>query len=451
MPGEKVFPSEEYVYNEIDDEEEEEEEGGTLSFQECLDGNNDTIGQESENPDSVELKQSRKKSLLEFRCLVEDAILSNYILGKNNGKFELPSDLRGNLREITLWGVPLLPSRGHDGTDVVLLKFLKARDFKVPEAFSMLRRTLKWRREFKVEGILDEKIDSRLENLEFIDGEDKQGRPVCYTLFGALKNKEFYKSTFGTEEKNQEFLRWKVKSMEMGIQKLGFKSGGENSILQITDLKNSPGPATKELSSLNKKIVVLFQENYPELIFRNIYVNVPFWYYVSHALHSQFISQRTKSKFIFVRPLRVTQTLLKYIAPENLPVQYGGLKRENDNEFSTDDTVLRFSVRGGTIQKIKIAVAEAGVTVIWDLTVVGYEVSYKEEFIPDDDCSYNVLLQKEKKMRESARNSFYIYEPGKIVITIYNGASSQKKKIFIRHKSKETLPVYSLKGSSSSF
>lgn len=88
---------------------------------------------------------------------------------------------------------------------------------------------------------------------------------------------------------------------------------------------------------------------------------------------------------------------------------------------------------------------------IWDVTVVGYEVSYKEEFIPDDDCSYNVLLQKEKKMRESARNSFYIYEPGKIVITIDNGASSQKKKIFIRHKSKETLPVYSLKGSSSSF
>lgn len=85
-------------------------------------------------------------------------------------------------------------------------------------------------------------------------------------------------------------------------------------------------------------------------------------------------------------------------------------------------------------------------TVIWDMTVVGYEVRYKEEFIPDDDCSYNVLLQKEKKMIESARNSFYIYEPGTIVITIDNGASSHKKKIFIRHKTKPTLPLYSLKG-----
>lgn len=53
--------------------------------------------------------------------------------------------------------------------------------------------------------------------------------------------------------------------------------------------------------------------------------------------------------------------LVRYIAPENLPVQYGGLKRENDNEFSTDDTVLRFSVRGGTVQKIKIAVPEVNI------------------------------------------------------------------------------------------
>ena len=78
---------------------------------------------------------------------------------------------------------------------------------------------------------------------------------------------------------------------------------------------------------------------------------------------------------------------------------------------------------------------------VWDATVVGFDVSYKEEFIPDDDCSYNVLLQNERKMKESARNSFYIYEPGRIVITIDN-ATSKNKKIFFRNKSKPTLPVY---------
>ena len=78
---------------------------------------------------------------------------------------------------------------------------------------------------------------------------------------------------------------------------------------------------------------------------------------------------------------------------------------------------------------------------VWDATVIGFDVSYKEEFLPDDDCSYNILLSNERKMKESARNSFYINEPGRIEITIAN-ATSKKKKIFFRSKSKSTLPVY---------
>ncbi|KAL6994797.1 hypothetical protein U1Q18_043091 [Sarracenia purpurea var. burkii] len=425
MPEEKVFPS----------------DSADEAYPEPSKKNLDPTCQELRNPDSIEqAKQSRKKALLQFRCRVEDAIISNYILEDTKGKITSNPKENLNPRDITLWGVPLQPSKGHEGTDIVLLKFLRSKDFKVSEAFNMLRRTLKWRKEFDVEGIADEKLDSGLENLSSVDGEDKLGRPVCYEQFGALKNREFYNKTFGTQKKHEEFVRWKIQSMEKGIQKLRFRPGGANSILQVTDLKNSPGPAMKELRSLNKKTLALFQEKYPDLIFRNIYINVPFWDFVSHSLQSQ----NSNSKFVFARPARVTQTLLKYIAPENIPVQYGGLKREIDDEFSPNDKVVSLSVRGGAEQIIRIPVAETGVTVVWDVAVVGYEVNYKEEFIPDDDCSYNVLLQVEKKMRESVRNSFYIYEPGKIVITIHNG-TTKKKKIFFRHKTKPTLPLYILK------
>ncbi|GFZ20289.1 Sec14p-like phosphatidylinositol transfer family protein [Actinidia rufa] len=421
MPDEKVFPSPSVV----------DDGGSVLSFQDSpkKDFDPDPNFREPENPDSTEKKTSRKKELLEFRCRVEDAILCGYILGKSKGKFNSNS-----LREISLWGVPLLPSNNHQGTDVVLMKFLKAKDFKVAEAFNMLLRTLKWRREFGVEGICDEEFDSRFEELGCIDGKDRLGRPVWYSVLGGFKNREMCKNAFGTEAKCEEFVRWKVQTMENGVGKLGFKPGEVDSILQIIDLKNSP--SVKELRSLNKKIGPIFQENYPEIITRNIYINVPFWYYVRYALQSQ-----SKSKFVFARPPRVTQTLLKYISPENLPVQYGGLKRENDNEFSPDDKALILSVGSGTRQSLQIPAVEAGVTVVWDATVVGFDVSYKEEFIPDDDCSYNVLLQNERKMKESARNSFYIYEPGRIVITIDN-ATSKNKKIFFRNKSKPTLPVY---------
>lgn len=80
-------------------------------------------------------------------------------------------------------------------------------------------------------------------------------------------------------------------------------------------------------------------------------------------------------------------------------------------------------------------------TITWDLMVVGNEVSYKEEFVPEDDCSYNVLVQSDKKMTGLARNSFHIREPGEIVINIHN-LTSKKKRAFYRYKTKPSVPIY---------
>lgn len=86
---------------------------------------------------------------------------------------------------------------------------------------------------------------------------------------------------------------------------------------------------------------------------------------------------------------------------------------------------------------------QAGETVVWDLVVVGWGVSYKEEFVPEDECSYRVLIRKTKKLREGVRGSFYINEPGEIVITVKN-RSFGKKRVLYRTKLKPTVPMYLL-------
>ncbi|XP_077229332.1 patellin-4-like [Tasmannia lanceolata] len=422
----------------------------------------------------IELKPSEKKALLEFKTKLEDAILGNRLfeasydeiltgktslrknkssLEKNKsslGKTHTPisdpcpanSNVRENIENISLWGVPLLPSKGHEGLDSILLKFLKARDFKFLDAFEMLRKTLKWRKEFKINGILGETLRTDLKIVAYMKSVDKEGQPICYNISGYFRDKALYSKTFGTEEKCEEFLRWRIQLMEEGIKKLSFKKGGVNSMVQITDLKNSPGPAMKELKIATKKALSLLQDNYPEFVSRNIFINVPFRFYASHTLFSRFLSQRTKSRCIFARPSKVAETLLKYIDPENIPVQYGGLKRENDDEFSEEnERVSEKILKGGGSEIIEILVAEPGVTVVWDMTVVGWDVTYKEEFIPEDECSYRILIQGEKKMEESVRNSFYINEPGKVVLTIDN-RTLKKKKILYRTKSKPTIPLY---------
>ena len=226
----------------------------------------------------VEMNRKKKKALLEFRCRVEDAILGNYLLGKPNQYLSRAEILKQKeiLREITLWGVPLLPSKDDEGTDIVLLKFLRARDFKVHEAFQMLRRTLEWRKEYKTDGILEEKLCPDVGKVLCLNSRDREGRPLCYSAYGAFRDKEVYKRAFGSEEKCDDFLRWRIQYMEKGIKELEFKNGGVDSILQISDFKNSPWPLMKELRSVSKKAMVLFQENYPELIHKIVSVTFQF-------------------------------------------------------------------------------------------------------------------------------------------------------------------------------
>lgn len=44
-----------------------------------------------------------------------------------------------------------------------------------------------------------------------------------------------------------------------------------------------------------------------------------------------------------------------------IPVHYGGLKRENDSEFSTEDTVMEVIVNAGSTESIEIPVLEVQV------------------------------------------------------------------------------------------
>jgi hypothetical protein len=80
---------------------------------------------------------------------------------------------------------------------------------------------------------------------------------------------------------------------------------------------------------------------------------------------------------------------------------------------------------------------------MWDITVVGWDVTYKEEFIPDDEGSYTVLLQNQNIVGDSTRNSFYINEPGRILLTIENG-NFKKKKMYYRSKTRVTVPMFIL-------
>ncbi|KAL4271743.1 hypothetical protein GQ457_13G018970 [Hibiscus cannabinus] len=404
-----------------------------------------------------DLKEFERKALFDLKSKIEQAILGNSLLKKDgsvkheednpkggkesDGSLAKPEDETTRFdKNVSLWGVPLLPSKVGEATDVVLLKFLRAREFKVNDAFEMLRNTLQWREDGNIDSVLDEEFGADLGSAAYMNGIDKEGHPICYNIYGVFADEELYNTTFGTEEKRGHFLRWRFQLMEKGIRKLDLRPGGVTSLLQINDLKNSPGPSRKELRIAMKQAVGALQDNYPEFVARNIFINVPFWFYALNTLLSPFLTQRSKSKFVVARPAKVTETLLKYIPAEEIPVQYGGFKRENDFEFSGQDAVVsEITIKAGSTVTIEIPAQEIGSTLMWEVMVLSWEVHYKAEFVPSDEGSYTIIVQKSKKMVPQSqeagpiRNTFINNETGKLVLSIDN-TCSKKKRLFYRYK-----------------
>lgn len=369
------------------------------------------------------LKPSEKKALQELKSKLSSS--------SSNASSSNPSP--------TMWGFPLLSS--HESSDVILLKFLKARDFKVGDSLHMLEKCLAWRKEFGADGIVEEEIlgFKELEGVvAYMHGFDRDGHPVCYNAYGVFKDKEMYERVFGDDEKLKKFLRWRVQVLERGIKMLDFKPGGINSMIQVTDLKDMP---KRELRMASNHILSLFQDNYPEMVARKIFINVPWYFSLLYSMFSPFLTQRTKSKFVIAKEGNVAETLYKFIRPEDIPVQYGGLSRPGELKSGPAKPASEFKVKGGEKVNIQIEGIEAGATITWDIVVGGWDLDYSAEFIPSAQDSYTLAIEKPKRKspsEEAIHNSFNAREPGKLVLSVDNTASRIHKVAAYRYIVRKT-------------
>jgi hypothetical protein len=86
-------------------------------------------------------------------------------------------------KEELIWGVPLVGD--DERTDTVLLKFLRAREFKVKEAMAMLKSAVLWRKRLGIDELLGADLGlPDLEKMVFYRGANRKGHPVCYNVYG---------------------------------------------------------------------------------------------------------------------------------------------------------------------------------------------------------------------------------------------------------------------------
>ncbi|KAL6496158.1 Patellin-6 [Orobanche gracilis] len=368
--------------------------------------------------------------------------ISHLKISERRALKELKDKLRNS--DSILWGIPL-PANADERADVVLLKFLRARDFRVQDSLNMLMKCLAWRKEFGADVVLDEELgfeEFEGSKVSYMHGVDREGHPVCYNAYGVFKDKEMYDSVFGDDEKVRRFLKWRVQVLERGIKMLHFKPGGVNSIIQVTDLKDMP---KRELRLASNQILSLFQDNYPELVAKKIFLNVPWYFSLLYSMFSPFLTQRTKSKFVISKEGNVAETLYKYISPENIPIQYGGLSQPN---VRWTVQLNRFQILQSKEEKkstFKLKELRAGSTITWDLVVGGWELDYSAEFVPITEGSYTIEIEKQRRMaanqEEPIHNSFPATQAGKLVLSVDNTASRCRKVAAYRYIVRKSATV----------
>eukprot|EP01133_Synstelium_polycarpum_P016780 gene16780-19955_t len=249
--------------------------------------------------------EEQKKCLEELRALV------NTEKDAWRAELELPAE-----KTLGLWTVSL--EEQSKERDIVLLKFLRAREFKVDAAKTMLINTLKWRKSFNVDNIGTEEF-ANYDNIGVIHKTDKEGRPVMLNFYCNIDVNTIFAD--GVDQ----FLRWKVQQMERAIAQLSATGWAVENLVVVHDYNDvSMLGMDKRTKAASSQTIKILQDNYPELLARKFFINVPWFFEKLYGFFTAFSNERTRSKFI-VCANNYRPQLLNYIDADNLWPAYGGM------------------------------------------------------------------------------------------------------------------------------
>ncbi|XP_053502163.1 SEC14-like protein 2 isoform X2 [Ictalurus furcatus] len=213
-------------------------------------------------------------------------------------------------------------------SDHYMLRWLRARSFNVLKAEAMLRKVI----ELYVSGGMC--------------GYDREGSPVWYDIIGPLDPKGLLMSA-----SKQDYIKTKIRDCELlrreclrQSERLGKTVESITLIYDCEDLglKHIWKPAVEAYG----EILTMFEENYPEGLKRILLIKAPKIFPIAYNLIKPFLCEETRRKIVIIGS-NWKEVLQKYVAPDQLPVVYGGtLTDPNGNPYCK--TMIKY---GGVVPK----------------------------------------------------------------------------------------------------
>ncbi|CAL5418663.1 hypothetical protein ACSBR2_036519 [Camellia fascicularis] len=196
--------------------------------------------------------------------------------------------------------------------DLMIRRFLRARDLDIEKGSSLLLKYLKWKREFVPNGSISasEIPNDLAQNKLFMQGVDKMGRPIVVG-FGSRH--------LPSKGSLEEFKRFVVYSLEKICDRM---PSGQEKFVCIGDFKGW-GYTNSDVRGYLASLSIL-QDCYPERLGKLFVVHVPYVFMTAWKAVYPFIDKKTKKKIVFVEDKKLKSTLLADIDESQLPEIYGG-------------------------------------------------------------------------------------------------------------------------------
>ncbi|XP_059633419.1 uncharacterized protein LOC132276150 [Cornus florida] len=196
--------------------------------------------------------------------------------------------------------------------DLMIRRFLRARDLDVEKASSLLLKYLSWRRAFVPNGSISaSQISNQLADKKiFMQGVDKMERPIV-VAFGSK-----HKPTKGNLE---EIKRFAVYALDKICARM---PRGQEKFIGVVELEGW-GYSNSDIRGYLAALSIL-QDCYPERLGKIFIVHAPYMFMTAWKAVYPFIDNKTRKKINFVENKKLRPTLLGDIDESQLPDIYGG-------------------------------------------------------------------------------------------------------------------------------
>ncbi|KAA8542045.1 hypothetical protein F0562_023197 [Nyssa sinensis] len=196
--------------------------------------------------------------------------------------------------------------------DLMIRRFLRARDLDVEKASAMFLKYIKWKRTFVPNGSISvsEVPNEIAQNKMFMQGLDKKGRPITVVFAGRH---------FPQKGGLDEFKRFVVFALDKLCSSM---PTGQEKFVVIGDLKGW-GYSNSDIRAYLGALSIL-QDYYPERLGKLFIVHVPYIFMTVWKIVYPFIDNNTKKKIVFVENKQLKSTLLEDIDESQVPDVYGG-------------------------------------------------------------------------------------------------------------------------------